>query len=172
MSLETKIKPMLNSWRKKAHFLLLLVIFRNMQMCEVEGRDLNTALNDKKTLGVSVSCSKLRSGPCSLFTCWFMLLNFFLPKLLICFLMKMICMNKHCERSTDAVCDRITWKNNDERHPALMRHLELQIKRQPGLFLRSVGNCCLSSAPFASLRLRTPIWLPNGEIFFLHFWLR
>lgn len=35
---------------------------------------------------------------------------------------------------------RITWKNNDERHRPLMRHLELHIKRQPGAFLRSLGN--------------------------------
>lgn len=66
-------------------------------------------------------------------------------------LMKMIYINnKHCEKSADAVCYRITWKNNDERHQALMRHLELHIKRQPGVFLHSLGNWCLSLMPGAS----------------------
>ena len=71
----------------------------------------------------------------------------------ICFLMKMIYINnKHCDESTDAVCCRITWKNNDERRQALMRHLELHIKRQPGVFLHSLGNWCLSLMPCASLK--------------------
>lgn len=75
----------------------------------------------------------------------------------ICVLMKMIYINnKHCERSADAVCYRITWKNNDERHQALMRHLELHIKRQPGVFLHSLGNWCLSLMLCALLKG----WLP------------
>jgi len=53
----------------------------------------------------------------------------------ICFWMEMIYINnKRCEKSADAMCFRITRKNNDERHHALMRHLELHLKRQPGVF--------------------------------------
>ena len=43
------------------------------------------------------------------------------------------------------MCYIIIWKNNDERHQALMRHLELHIKREPGVSLHSLGNWCLSS---------------------------
>lgn len=75
--------------------------------------------------------------------------------------------NKHCEESTDAVCCRITWKNNDERRQALMRHLELHIKRQPGVFLHSLGHWCLSLMPCASLK-GSRLWFgcQMGRFFF------
>lgn len=81
--------------------------------------------------------------------------------------------NKQCEKSADAVCYRITWKNNDERHQVLMRHLEMHIKRQPGVFLHSLGNWCLSLLPWASLQeWIAVIRLPTGKMifFFPSFW--
>ena len=96
---------------------------------------------------------------------------FFFSSMFICFLMKMIYINnKHCDESTDAVCCRITWKNNDERRQALMRHLELHIKRQPGVFLHSLGNWCLSLMPCASLKgWRLWFGCQMGRFFLLFF---
>ena len=67
--------------------------------------------------------------------------------------METICINnKQCEQSADAVYRRITWKNNDERHHALMKHLVRRIKRQPGAFPGSLGNRCLFLMLWASLK--------------------
>lgn len=99
------------------------------------------------------------------------ILFFFFKRMFICFLMKMIYINnKHCKKSADAVCCRITWKNNDERHRALMRHLESHIKRQPGVF-HSLGNWCLSLMPRASLK-GWMLWFGcQMGIFFLELYL-
>lgn len=123
-----------------------------MEMC---GRHLVESVNGKRQLVFPfldcVSYKLFRIGP--ILSVHLVIFNFFFfQRMFICFLMKMIYINnKHCEKSADAVCYRITWKNNDERHQALMRHLELHIKRQPGVFLHSLGNWCLSLMPCASL---------------------
>jgi hypothetical protein len=67
--------------------------------------------------------------------------------------METICINnKQCEQSADAVYRRITWKNNDERHHALMKHLVRRIKMQPGAFPGSLGNRCFFLMLWASLK--------------------
>lgn len=117
-----------------------------------------------------ISYKLLRIGPVLSPPCDFQF-HFFFSSMFICFLMKMIYINnKHCEESTDAVCCRITWKNNDERRQALMRHLELHIKRQPGVFLHSLGNWCLSLMPCASLK-GSRLWFgcQMGRFFFFFF---
>ena len=127
-----------------------------MEMC---GRHLLESVNGKWQLVfpfLDCGCYKLlRIGPVlpvQLVIPYFVFFCFF-QRMFISFLMKMIYINnKQCEKSADAVCYRVTWKNNDERHQALMRHLELHIKRQPGVFLHSLGNWSLSLMPFTSLK--------------------
>lgn len=97
----------------------------------------------KNSFGIGQSC---------LFTFCFSILIFLKAPL-----MKVIYINnKHYESSADAVCCRITWKNNDERHQVLMRHLELHIKRQPGVFLHSWVNWSLSLMLCMSLKWQMP----------------
>lgn len=145
-------------WEKKEWKLKkkLQMWYLKMEMCS---RHLLESVNGKRQLVFpSLDCVRsklLRTGPMLSFHLVIFNFNFFffLKRMFICFLMKMIYINnKHCEKSADAARYRITWKNNDERHQALMRHLELHIKRQPGVFLHSLGNWCLSLMPCASLR--------------------
>lgn len=108
-----------------------------------------------------------------LFALWFLNFNIFFSKGVYLLFDEVIYINnKQCEKSADAVCYRITWKNNDERHQVLMRHLEMHIKRQPGVFLHSLANWCLSLLPWASLQVWIAvIRLPTGKmIFSSSFW--
>lgn len=128
-----------------------------MKMCRWH---LLESVNGKRQLVLIVEVLHSSAlGQCRLFTLCFSIFFFFFKRMFICFFMKMIYINnKHWRKSAAAVCCRITWKNNDERHRALMRHLESHIKRQPGVFPHTLGNRCLSLMPCGSLKGWSATW--------------